>query len=174
MTVQDATVNYTWDLPQVNGSSGVWGEMLNVIIGDDVTGIDAVVKAVSDVADAALPVDGTGAMTGVLTSTTQTFVPADGSDFSSSLDLGAANYFYGTAVGAQTIAFSNIPTTGKVVFVVLEITDGGTLISWPAGAVWPGGSAPTTLTVSGTDIVTAFTRDAGTTWYFTLAQEDVA
>src|SRR5690554_5883152 len=53
MATQNPTDNFGWELPQVGGDSGSWGTKLNVIIGDDVTGIDAVVKAISDKADEA-------------------------------------------------------------------------------------------------------------------------
>lgn len=53
MAVQDPTTNYGWNLPNDGGDSGNWGSMLRTILGDDSTGIDAKLKAVSDVADAA-------------------------------------------------------------------------------------------------------------------------
>jgi len=174
MATQDPTVNYNWDLPTVAGSSGAWGTALNVIFGDDATGIDAVVKAISDVADAALPASG-GTMTGELVTLTQTFTLGDLSATMTgtvTMDLDAANFFFGTATGTITFAFSNVPSGG--VFVLLEITNGGSqTINWPASVQWPGGSAPT-LTTSGVDVISLYTRDGGTTWRATLAQENSA
>ncbi len=65
MAIQNPTTNYGWTLPTVGGSADAWGTILNTLLGDDATGIDAIVKAVSDVANAALPKAG-GAMTGAL------------------------------------------------------------------------------------------------------------
>lgn len=41
MAVQNPTSNYNWTLPTPGASVGVWGQMLNEILGDDATGIDA-------------------------------------------------------------------------------------------------------------------------------------
>lgn len=53
------TVNYNLSKPTPSGDSGSWGNQLN----DDMDAIDSALKAVSDVADAALPKAG-GTMTG--------------------------------------------------------------------------------------------------------------
>lgn len=67
MAVNDPTTNFGWELPDVGGDVGAWGGMLRSIFGEDagVLGIDAVLQAVSDVADAALPTTG-GTLTGDL------------------------------------------------------------------------------------------------------------
>lgn len=172
MATQDPTTNYSWNLPTVAGSSGAWGTTLNSILGDDSTGIDAVVKAISVVANAALPVAG-GTMTGELVTLTQTFTESALGNIitTQALDLDAANAFTATVTGAVTLSFSNVPATGQYVFVVFEITNGGSDVTWPASVAWPGGSPPT-LTASGVDLVTLYTRDGGTTWRGTLAQEN--
>ncbi len=173
MATVDPTENYGWDLPTVNGSSGAWGTILNSILGDNATGIDVVVKTISDVANAAMPTAG-GTFTGEIKALTQTFTESDLGNMTGTvtMDLDAANAFFGTATGTVTFAFSNVPTTGQFVFVVLEVTNGGSqTLNWPAAIKWPGGSAPT-LTTSGTDVLTFYTRDGGTTWRGTMAQED--
>ena len=172
MTTQDPTTNYGWDLPTDGGDNGSWGSMLNAILGDDVTGVDAILKDVSDVADAAMPAAG-GAFTGEVSMLTQTFTLSDLGNIvtTQELDLDAANFFYATVTGAVTISFTNVPS--GVVFVVFEITNGGSNVSWPSSVKWPGGSAPT-LTASGVDVITLYTRDSGTTWRATLAQENSA
>ena len=170
MATVDPTTNYAWDLPTVGGSSGAWGTILNTIFGDDTDGIDAIVFAISTVADAALPASG-GTMTGELVTLTQTFTIADLSSMTGTqaLDLDAANFFHGTVTGSVTISFSNVPA--GAVFVIFEITNGGSSVSWPGAVKWPGGSAPA-LTASGTDVISLYTRDGGTTWRGTLSQED--
>jgi hypothetical protein len=45
MAIQNPTTNYGWVLPTVGGSADAWGTILNSLLGDDATGIDAVVKA---------------------------------------------------------------------------------------------------------------------------------
>ena len=170
MATQDPTTNYSWDLPTDGGDNGSWGSMLNTILGDDSTGIDAVLKAVSDVANAALPATG-GTMTGELVTLTQTFtISALGSIITTqALDLDAANFFTATVTGAVTMSFTNVPA--GAVFVVFQITNGGSNVSWPASVKWPGGTTPV-LTTSGVDVVTLYTIDSGTTWRGVLAQED--
>jgi hypothetical protein len=174
MATQDPTTNYSWDLPTVGGSSGAWGTALNTIFGDDVTGIDKVVYDISVIANAALPKAG-GVMTGEIDTLTQIYTSSDLGNMSgtSTLDFNAANAFYGTVTGAVSIAFSNVPSSGKFVFGLLEITNGGSNVSWPGYVKWPGGSTPI-LTTSGVDLITLYTRDGGTTWRATLAQENSA
>lgn len=87
------------------------------------------------------------------------------------MDLDVANFFYGTVTGTTTFAFSNVPSS-IAVFVILEITNGGSqTVNWPASVAWPGGSAPT-LTTSGVDVISLYTRDGGTTWRAAFINED--
>ncbi len=172
MATQDPTVNYTWDLPLDGGAAGAWGAALNVIIGDDATGIDAIVKAVSDVADAALPLAG-GTMTGDIYALTQRFVVSALGNLSGAepLDVSAANFFHGTVTGTTTFSFTNEPAAGAV-FLLFQITNGGAFqLTWPAEANWPGGTPPT-FTASGVDVVSAYTIDAGVTWRLAMVHED--
>ena len=46
MSIQNPTVNYGWTLPTVGGSADAWGTILNTLLGDDATGIDAIIKLV--------------------------------------------------------------------------------------------------------------------------------
>lgn len=174
MATEDPTVNYTWNLPDVGGDTGAWGTALNTIIGDDATGIDARLYAVSTVADAAMPKVG-GVFTGEVTVKTDKYDVTNSGNLTGGVtfDLSTARFFYGTVTGGVTsVTFSNTPTTGKAVFVVLELTNGGSqTITWGSTIKWPGGSAPT-LTSSGVDILTFYTRDGGTTWRGAFAQEN--
>ncbi len=169
MATQDPTVNYSWNLPTVGGDAGAWGAALNVIFGDDSTGIDAIVKAVSVIADAALSRAG-GTMTGEILTLTQAFTAGSLGSMSGTvtMDLDAANAFFGTATGTLTFAFSNVPT--GFVFLILEITNGGSqTMTFPSSVKWPGGTVPT-FTVAGVDVVNMYTRDGGTTWRAVLGQ----
>lgn len=174
MAVQDPTTNYTWLLPDVAGDVGAWGAMLRTIIGDDVTGIDAVLSAVSDVANAAMPKSG-GVFTDEVEIHTDKYATVDKGNMSGAVtfDLSAARFFYGTVNGAVTsVGFTNVPASGKAVFVVLELTNGGSAaITWGSAIKWPGGSAPT-LQSSGVDVISLYTRDGGVTWRAALMQGD--
>ena len=174
MAVQDPTVNNSWNLPDVGGDTGSWGGLLRTIIGDDSTGIDAVMEAISVVANAALSRAG-GSMTGEIDILTERYVDNNfGGSTSGTLtmDLDAANFFYVSVTGTVTFAFSNVPGSGDAVFLMLEITNGGAqTITWDSSIKWPGSTEPT-LTTSGVDLVTMYTRDGGTTWRAALAQSD--
>ena len=171
MATIDPTTNYSWDLPTVSGSSGAWGTALNAIFGDDATGIDAVVYAISQVANAALPKAG-GTLTGALAALTQTWTHSALGNISStqSFDLAAANSFNATVTGPVTVTLDNVPS--GAVYMTVELTNGGSsAITWPASVLWPGGSEPS-WTTAGVDIATFYTRDGGTTWYGALALAD--
>jgi hypothetical protein len=147
--------------------------MLRTIIGDNVTGIDAVLSAVSALASAAMPRAG-GVFTGEIDIFTARYelVALGDLDGTEDMDLDAGNFFYGTVTGAVTLTFSNVPADG--VFIVLELTDGGSeTLTWPASVEWPGGTQPT-LTVGGVDLLTFYTRDGGTTWRGALAMRDLS
>jgi len=182
MAVQDPTTNYTWLLPDVSGDVGAWGAMLRTIIGDNVTGIDTLLyrleqASTRDTGDN----DATRAMKeagGVFTDEVEihtdkyALVNSGNLTGGATFDLSAARFFYGTVTGAVTsVAFTNVPASGKAVFVVLELTNGGSAaITW--GSIrWPGGSAPT-LQASGVDVISLYTRDGGTTWRGALMQGD--
>jgi hypothetical protein len=174
MATQDPTTNYSWALPDVGGDTGAWGTMLNAIIGDDATGIDAVVKAVSDVANAALAKAG-GTMTGPVKfiGTVETVVAQGNMTGTSTLDLDGGDFFHGTLTGVCTIDFTNFPSSGDVEFWFLEITNGGAYaITWGVDE-WVGGVAPT-LQSSGVDLLMFWTRDGGTTVRGGLAMENLS
>lgn len=67
------TTNYAWTKPEIGASSDTWGTKIN----NDLDSIDTTVKAVSDVASAALPKAG-GTMTGLLTTASTGIVTSSG------------------------------------------------------------------------------------------------
>lgn len=153
--------------PTVNASTGVWGTLLNTIVDDITTDLTAAEVEAS----AALPKSG-GTMTGAIVATTQTWAHSDEGTISGAtpLDLAAAHSFNAVVGGVTSISFDNVPA--GAVFVTFEIVNGGSAaITWPVAVLWVGGSEPD-WTVSGTDIATFYTRNAGTTWYGALALED--
>ena len=81
------TTNYGWTKPTVAGDTDAWGSELNA----DLDSIDTTVKAVSDVANAALPKAG-GAMSGRADLFTATAKHVDlGTTNAAALDLSTAN-----------------------------------------------------------------------------------
>jgi hypothetical protein len=94
------------------------------------------------------------------------------------LDVSAANYFYTTLTeNITTVTTSNLPASGKFTSWQWEITQdagaSGYTITWPAAVKWAGDSAPTlTATASAVDIISFWTRDAGTTIHASLVSAD--
>jgi hypothetical protein len=77
-----------------------------------------------------------------------------------------------TMNGATTYTFSGAPASGNAASFTLELTNGGAYtVTWPSGTKWSSGAAPT-LTASGTDILTFYTRDGGTTWRGVMVSKD--
>ena len=75
-----------------------------------------------------------------------------------------ANGYYAAlnVTGACTLSFSGIANDGKAYGVTLEITNGGTDVTWPASVTWLD-KAPT-LKAAGKSMVTLVTRDGGASW----------
>jgi hypothetical protein len=80
------------------------------------------------------------------------------------LDLSTANNFRRQFNSSATITFSNPPTSNAFGFTFVTINAGTYAITWPATIDWVGGTPPI-LTSSGTDVLTFFTFDGGTTYY---------
>lgn len=165
------TTNYGWTKPTVLGSSNVWGSLLNSVI----DAIDSALFGVEATADAAMPKAG-GTFTGEIEVLTQRYQISLLGNVSgtTNLDLDAANFFACTVTGSTTFAPTNVPASGKWCGFLLEITNGGINVNWPSGTTWPSGLTPASLTVSGVDIVSMWTRDGGTTWRAALVAEDVS
>ena len=110
-----------------------------------------------------------GTMTGAITSLKETKVAMGAND----INLASGNLFTKTISGATTLTVSNVPTTGNVGYMILELTNAGSAaITWFSGVKWAGGTAPT-LTASGKDIISMYTHDGGAVWNVSSIQKDV-
>jgi hypothetical protein len=78
---------------------------------------------------------------------------------------------YATSTGNTTWSFTGAGAAGTVTEIVLELTNGGAFTQTWNGVKWDAGTAPS-LTASGLDILTFYTRDGGTTWRGFLASKD--
>lgn len=153
----------------MQGSTGAWGGILNATI----NAIDAALKTISDLANAALPKAG-GAMSGrldvqVATSARRDVTPAGGAV---TLDLAQAQYFTLTLSGPTIVNITNVPDGQVVTAVMLRITNGGAGLILPGGTQWSNGEMPA-LTANGVDVVGLITDDNGTTWTAVLIAQDV-
>lgn len=91
----------------------------------------------------------------------------------SNIDISTGNYFTKTVSGSTTFTVSNVPASGTVAAIVLDLTNGGSAaVTWWSGVKWAAGSAPT-LTASGRDVLGFFTHDGGTTWTGLVLAKDV-
>ena len=94
------------------------------------------------------------------------------------LDLENGNYFYTTLTeNITTVTFTEGTTAGEFTSWSWEITQdagaSGYTITWPAAVKWAGGTDPTLSTgASAVDILTFWTRDAGTTIYGSVVGQD--
>ena len=77
------------------------------------------------------------------------------------MDVSTGQVFSMTVASATTVSFTG--TIPQSTTVVLHLTNGGSAVVTFSGVIFAGGTAPT-LTAAGTDILTFFTRDGGTTW----------
>ena len=164
------TANYGWVKPDVGGSRGTWGTALNTAM----DAIDTTVKAVSDVASAALAQAG-GVMTGRVDLKTSTTARQDKGSISGAqaCDLAVAQYFTLTVGGALTLSFTNVPAGTFITGVIFRLTNGGSAaVTWPAGTKWASGVTPV-LTAAGVDVVVLLTDDNGVTWRGFVSGKDL-
>lgn len=102
-----------------------------------------------------------GVMTGVIINLTENVVILGNS---SNLDLLTGTYFKKTINNTTAFTVSNVPSSGKLCSIVIELTNGGSsVIGWPSSTKWPSGIIPTFAT-NGKDIVILHTVDGGSTW----------
>jgi hypothetical protein len=166
-----STPNYALTKPEDGASNDTWGTKTNA----NWDTLDTAVKAVSDVADAALPKAG-GAMTGRMDALTSTLARSDmgTGNGAKSLNCAVAQWFKFTANGNTSFSFLNVPAPAGTAFgVIVELTNGGAyVITWPASVKWQNGAAPA-LTAAGKDILVLMTSDGGTTWFAAMSMKDV-
>lgn len=135
-----ATLNYGWIPPVVAGSSGTWGTLLNTLI----DAVDAQVKLNENATKMAVGALGT---TGAI-----------------ALSLTTNRYFTIVPSGAVTFSITNVPAGSFAFAIMVRISNAaGQTIAWPASVKWPGGVAPSFVTV-GTHLAMLVTDDGGTTW----------
>jgi hypothetical protein len=100
-----------------------------------------------------------------ITSTTFRETYSDlGTGGSVTLDLFTANNFKRQFSSTSTITITNAPATNAFGFTFTMVNAGAYAITWPASIEWVGGSTPI-LTSSGTDVLTFFTFNGGTSYY---------
>lgn len=87
----------------------------------------------------------------------------DVSAVESEINVALGSAFTKTVTEAVTFSFTGVPE-GKAAVFSLVLENGGTNVTWPESVKWSGGTAPE-LANEGTDVLTFFTADAGTTWY---------
>jgi hypothetical protein len=80
------------------------------------------------------------------------------------IDLSLANNFRRQFTGTSAILFTNPPSSNAFGFTFTMVNAGGYSITWPASVDWVNGSAPI-LTSIGTDVLSFFTFNNGTTYY---------
>lgn len=164
------TANYGWTFPDVGGSNGAWGGILNTLY----QAVDTSLKTVENIATAALAKAG-GVMTGRLDLLTAQVARVDKGSISGAqaFDLATAQYFTLTVGGALTPSFTNVPAGTFAMGVIFRLTNGGAFaITWPGSVKWVSGAAPT-LTAAGIDLIGFITDDNGATWRGLVLGKDI-
>jgi hypothetical protein len=96
-----------------------------------------------------------------------------GTGGSTSIDLSTANNFRRQFNAAATITFTSAPSGRAFGFTITTVNAGAYVIDWPVIVNWVGGSQPL-LSSSGTDVLTFFTFDGGTSYYGFLVGKDMS
>ena len=79
------------------------------------------------------------------------------------VDLTLGNVVTATTTGATTWTITNASSSNTSSFTLILTNGGSQTQTWMSGTQWANGTSPS-LTSSGTDVLTFFTTDAGTTW----------
>lgn len=119
-------------------------------------------------------ITGTGIAAGVslsyptLTGVREAIVNTGVASGTQTLNLQSGNIFQIKPNGAITIAFSNVPSSGTFVGVLIRHEGDGTArtYTWPVTTKWAYNEAPTMTSTNGKfDMVSLFTYDGGTNWF---------
>lgn len=113
-----------------------------------------------------LPLSG-GKMTGAITAIREMYSPVTAMDIDTSL----GNVFSKTVTGLTTFTFSKVLPAPAVTSFIIEITNGGTNVTWPVGVRWAGGTKPI-LTTTGTDLLGFYSYDGGRYWRGIVLSKD--
>lgn len=113
-----------------------------------------------------LPLSG-GKMAGPITAIREIYSPVLNFD----IDTSIANVFSKTITNPTTLTFSKVLPAPAVTSFILELTNGGSYVTWPTGVKWAGGTKPT-LSTTGLDILGFYSRDGGTTWRGMVLSKD--
>jgi hypothetical protein len=149
-------------IPAVNGNVNVTAAGNTTLV---VTGTGANIAGTINATGNAT-VGGSLAVTGDLTLTGR-YVASLTSGLNTVVDINCAldNYFKITVGAAQTFSAANVPATGSVYSMTLElITNASAAITWPASVYWPNGTAPTLSTTGKTTLIMMVTNDGGAKW----------
>lgn len=141
------TTTYGLTKPEIGASTDTWGTKLN----DNLDSIDDLL-------------DGTTAINPKVTQLKESYAAVTSTANATTIDCSTGTVFRHAATENTTFTFSNPPATGTAYGFTLIITSGANYtITWPASVDWPSGTAIALST--GTDIISFFTHDGGTTWY---------
>lgn len=79
------------------------------------------------------------------------------------VNFGTGSYAALTTTGATTLSLTGVPDSVRAYGLILEITNGGTFVTWPVSITWLAGTAPV-LKAAGINLISLVTHDGGTTW----------
>lgn len=89
------------------------------------------------------------------------------------INLKNGNVFYKTITENTSFTISNEAAVGEVNSFILELTNAGSaIIAWWDNIRWAKGTAPSSLTADGVDILGFYTRDGGLNWRGVLLSGD--
>jgi hypothetical protein len=88
--------------------------------------------------------------------------------------VNTGNLFTKTIMTTTTFTITGTPASGLVSSFMLQLINGGSqTINWWSGVKWPSATAPG-LSVSGTDVLSFYTINGGTTWFGFLIGKGMA